>query len=432
MAAWPAAGVRAADASPQLVWRGTYEIAAGGGERGPWRQNESRYDYVDDPTVAVNDGGDVFLAWVDQARKDVFLQRVAAHGTREPSAPTNVSRSPATFSWLPRIAVAPGAPHKVFVLWQEIIFSGGSHGGDILFARSEDGGATFAAPLNLSSSSGGDGKGRISRDFWDNGSLDLAVGSDGAVYVAWTEYDGPLWFRRSLDGGETFSRPRQVAGGGRAPPARAPSLALGAGGAVYLAWTVGEDRAADIHLAKSRDGGATFSAARVVTRSGTYSDAPKLAVDRSGTLHLVYAESSGGPFARYHIRYTRSVDGAQTFEPAREISKPAPAAFAAAGFPALDIDGKGVLYVIWELFRGRRQRPSALGLTVSRDGGRHFAAPMVVPDSSAPAGGSNGSHQGLLMKKLAVSNAGAVAIVNSSLQDNQGSRVWLMRGEIVP
>ena len=61
-----------------------------------------------------------------------------------------------------------------------------------------------------------------------------------------------------------------------------------------------------------------------MARTKGYSDAPKLGVDRKGTLHLVFAESSGGPFERYHVCYTRSTDGARTFETPREISKPAP------------------------------------------------------------------------------------------------------------
>ena len=40
------------------------------------------------------------------------------------------------------------------------------------------------------------------------------------------------------------------------------------------------------------------------------------------------------------------------------------------------------------------------------------------------------SHQGLLMKKLAVNAGGAIAIVNSSLKENERSRVWLIRGQM--
>ena len=99
-----------------------------------------------------------------------------------------------------------------------------------------------------------------------------------------------------------------------------------------------------------------------------------------------------------------------------------------AAFPALGVDAARNVYVIWELYQGNSNQPRGLGMAVSRDGGRSFANPGMVPGSMDPAGGFNGSSQGLLMKKLAVSHSGEVAIVNSSLKANAHSRVWLMRG----
>jgi hypothetical protein len=376
-----------------LAWHGTVDVAEGRGERGPWQQNESRYDYVDDPAVALDERGEAVVAWVDQGAKDVFVNGV------------NVSRSPATFSWLPRIALAGD---DIFVLWQEIIFSGGSHGGDILFARSTDGGKTYSEPLNLSDSVAGDGKGRITKDLWHNGSLDLALAPGGTVYAAWTEYEGRLWLRRSTDHGKSFSDPLSIHDGSR--PARAPSLAV-AGDTLHLAWTDG-----DIHVVTSTNGGRSFEAPRSVTGTTRYTDAPKLALGLGGTLHLVYAENS-------RVMYARSTDGARSFEPARPISRPG------AGFPSLGADGANGVYVAFELFPdGTRRRPRGLGITVSRDGGRTFATPETVPGSSAAAGAPNGSFQGLLMQKLAVNRRGALAVVNSGLKDGEWSRVWMVRG----
>ncbi len=38
--------------------------------------------------------------------------------------------------------------------------------------------------------------------------------------------------------------------------------------------------------------------------------------------------------------------------------------------------------------------------------------------------------QGLLMRKLAVNGAGAVAVVNSTFKRNQTSHIWLFRGQV--
>lgn len=374
-----------------LVWQGGTEIAVGGGERGPWRQNESRYHYVDDPAVAFDERGGVAVAWVDQARKDVFFQR---NGQA-----INVSRSPGTFSWLPRLITSPQRPGMFHLLWQEIVFSGGSHGGDILHARSTDGGETFSAPLNLSNSVGGDGKGRTSREHWHNGSLDIAAGADGAVYAAWTEYEGRLLLAVSSDGGEAFSEPRHVAGDD-AQPARAPSLAVGPDRTLYLAWTTG-----DIRIARSTDGGATFGEPLVVRRSSAYADAPKIAPDSRNTLHLSFSE--GGS-----IVYARSADGARSFEARRTIAE--------GTFPSLDVDARGGVYLLWALERG-------LGLALSRSNGNEFSVTSPVPRSAGDA--ANGNLQGKLTDKLAVSAAGEVAVVNSSFREGGQSRVWLLRAK---
>lgn len=411
-----------------VTWEGKIEVASGGGFRGPWRMNDSQFHYVDDPALAINDEGIVGVAWADQSRQDIFFQVFGPDGNKRLEAPAKVSASPRVFSWLPRIVIGPGDAREVYALWQEIVFSGGTHGGEILFARSRDGGKTFDAPLNLSNTIAGDGKGRLTRRYWDNGSLDLAQGPDGDLYAAWTEYEGGLWFSLSTDGGNGFSDPVRVAGGPD-KPARGPSLAVGAGGTLYLAWTVGEDEAADIRFAGSADGGRSFGEPRIVHESKGHGDAPMIAVDARGTLHLVYGESPAGPFQRYHIRYTRLEAGERAFEEPREISSPQSDRFESLGYPALGLDGQDNVYVLWELFPRRQHYSQGLGFTVSGDGGRTFQPPSVVPGSFDPARGFNGSQQGSLMRKLAVNGPGAVAVVNSTFRRGQGSGIWLYRGE---
>ncbi|MDX2088133.1 MAG: sialidase family protein [Kofleriaceae bacterium] len=400
-------------------WEPPVEIAQGGGERGPWRQNDSRFDHVDDGSVAFAPDGATIVAWVDHWPKDVFVQVFEPTGARRFTSPINISRTPEEFSWLPRIAVSSAHPDDIYVLWQEIIFSGGPHGGDILFAQSRDGGRTFSAPQNLSHSIHGDGKGRIDRDTWQNGSLDLAVAPNGTLLAAWTDYEGHLWFTRSTNRGTSFAAPRVIVHD-RARPARAPALAA-TRDRIYLAWSTGEDAGADVRVATSRDGGRTFGAPVRVAHSPAFSDAPKLAVDRRGTLHIVYADGDD-------IMYVRSQDGRQ-FSAPRVLSRPRPTATVRASFPSLALDGAAV-YVSWELYPNAADPPHGLGFVVSTDSGRTFTAPQEVPGSGDPDGGGNGSFQGRLMRKLAAHD-GQLAIVNSALDLGHGSRVWLIRGRLV-
>jgi hypothetical protein len=419
------AGAAGHTTQPQgIAWSPPTDLARGNGVRGPWRQNESRYDFVDDPAVAIAPDGSLVVAWVDQARKRVRVQRIQADG-HAVGAAAELSGQPGTFSWLPRLALVPDAPATVLALWQQIIFSGGSHGGEMMLARSQDGGRSFSAPINLSDSRGGDGKGRITPEYWHNGSYDLLALPGGAVAAAWTEYDGPLWFARSTDGGSSFSRPLRVAGGPGERPVRAPSLAS-VGGEVLLAWTLGDEPAADIHVARS--GGDGFERPLVLRATG-YSDAPRLAVDGQGTVHLAWGEAEAGPFTAQRILHARSRDGGRSFEAPRAAASP-PQGYASAGFPSLGVTARGALVLLAELQEDLRGRPRALGIAVSRDGGASFEPMRVVPHSRDPGGGSNGSSQGLLIPKLAVHPGGDLAVVNSALREGSHSRVWLVRGRL--
>lgn len=416
-------------ASFEVAWREAITVASGDAHRGPWRMNQSDFRYVDDPSVALGKDGQAAVVWVDQASQAVLFQRYDDRGRPRLQEPSDVSRSAGTFSWLPRVVMAANEPDTLYVLWQEILFTGGSHGGEILFAHSRDGGATFSEPLNLSNTRHGAGKGRLTTRYWHNGSLDLAEGPDGTLWAAWTEYEGRLLISRSRDGGQRFSSPVHVTGDDERP-ARGPSLAVDADGRVHLAWTLGEDATADIHYAVSTDRGETFATPQRLNPSPGHADAPKLAVDDRGGVHLVYAESVDDPRPKTQVRYSRAEAG-ESFGTPQTLSSALAERFAHQGFPHLAVSGDSV-YVLWELFPRPGQRPRGLGISGSLDGGDRFSPAVIVPHSGDGEPGVNGGLQGLLMRKLAVNGEGELAVVHSTFQPGERSRVRLLRGRLAP
>lgn len=419
-------GDAASDAS-DIVWQEAIEVASGDAYQGFWRMNRSQFYYVDDPAVDVGGNGSVGVVWVDNRGQNILFQKFDARSDPVLVAPVDVSRSGGTFSWLPKLAMSEDG-ESVFVLWQEIVFSGGSHGGEAFFSRSIDGGRTFSEPLNLSGSLAGDGKGRLTERYWHNGSLDLARGQDGALFAAWTEYEGALWFRRSSDGGRHFDEPVRVAGSDEAP-ARGPDFGIGPDGTVYLAWAVGEDSAADIHLVVSRDGGRSFSESSALFPGPGHSDAPKIVVGEDGAVHLVYAESPSGMFGQYHVRYARLAPDGTVSQASRRIDGSDAGGLRSAHFPALAVHRDSV-YVIWERFPAGERRPRGLGFTLSPNGGQTFEFPSVVPGTDDRTLGSNGGLQGLLMQKIAVNDTGDITVVNSRFDPDVASRVRLIRGRV--
>jgi len=472
-----------------LGWR-KIEVASGGGFRGPWRMNESEFHFVDDPTVALSDESIIGVAWADQKKQDIFLQIYEKNGESRFDEPVNVSQSPGIFSWLPRMVFGDDNVNEVYILWQEIVFlPGGTHGGEIFFSRSIDGGRTFDRPINLSDTIAGEGKGRLTSRHWDNGSLDLAIcPNTGNLYAAWTEFEGALRFSYSTDGGISFSTPRYIAGGGigvEAPaPARGPSLTVDTEGFVYLVWTATRDRVSDIYFAKSTDNGRTFTPLEVIrTKRNNKANKPltgftPLEIQESLSLFkgpkakppngpvLSITKSSGKFLTGFskpirlltgsrghldaprivvdskgviHLVYAKSSDGlfgqyqiqytnSNDGGETFKRSKEISAGIKdqwSAGFPVIDIDSQDNLYIVWEIFPDRGYPSRGIGFTFSNNGGQTFKSPLIVPNSANPLLGFNGSQQGLLMRKLAVNRAGMIAIVNSTFRANVGSHIWL-------
>lgn len=415
-----------------VTWEEPVVVATGPAFQGPWRMNDSKFLYVDDPAAAFDRDGNLALVWVDNAKQDIFFQRFDASGVPQFEEPVNVSRSGNIFSWIPRLAVDRHDPTRVYALWQEIVFSGGSHGGETFFSYSTDGGRTFSEPINLSQSLAGAGKGRLSRDHWHNGSMDMALGADGTLHVVWTEYEGPLRYRRSMDGGRSFEEQIHVCGDDR-QPARGPVLATNREGMIFLAWTHGEDAAADIRLTWSTDGGASFRTPLRAAETSGHSDAPALGVDPEGRLHLIWAESADGVYGRYRLErqvWQPEPDAGLRLVDTQTLVAPTDfKGVESVNYPAL-ASWDGRLHLVFELFPDHRARPRGLGFAAAAADGRGFGAPTVVPGTTDPSLGINGSLQGLLTRKVAAGPDGRVAVVSSHFDRGRRSVVLLIRGEL--
>jgi hypothetical protein len=141
--------------------------------------------------------------------------------------------------------------------------------GGVFVARYTSDGATYDRTVLVKS---GTPSGQfLSGLFQDkiNLTVDQTTGAhSGNVYVAWSQYDGfapnnAVLFSRSTDHGLTFSRPVRVTPVALGTASFA-DLAVGLDGAVYLAFLTypsSSDPSTDVWLSKSTDGGESFGAA---------------------------------------------------------------------------------------------------------------------------------------------------------------------------
>ncbi|WP_018870495.1 MULTISPECIES: sialidase family protein [unclassified Thioalkalivibrio] len=420
------------DNAATVVWEEPVEVARGEAWRGPWRMNDSDFRYVDDASVAINDHGEVVVVWTDQAEQALFLQRYDREGHAIFDRPTRIGGEPDTFSWLPRVAIEPDPEDPdgftVHLLWQEILFTGGDHGGEILYARSHDGGRSFEDHRNLSRSRDGAGKGRITAHRWDNGSLDLLLGADDEVIAAWTEYRGPLRVARSTDAGDAFTDPVTVNPDGDAP-ARAPALAQAPSGRMLLAWAKGDRPQADIRIAFSDDADEGFSAPATALEHPGHADAPSLVVDTDGVVHLAFGAIPANDLEDYRQPHHRRLHVSRAEADTLEFAPPSrlDADDWPGSFPTLAQDDHR-LYLVWQRYPHPTDRPRGLAFTHAPRESAAFGPVEPVPGTlDTPY---SGGLQGQLKRRLAVNRYGEIAVARSRFMPGQHSDILLIRGQI--
>ncbi len=174
----------------------------------------------------------------------------------------------------------------------------------------------------------------------------LASGPDGTVYVAWRKIFGDIRetvVARSEDGGQTFSEP-VIVGHDQwvfpSCPHRPASLGVDQQGRLYVVWyTEGTDEIPAIYLASSDDQGRTFSQKRRLNNAkGTFPDHPQMAVDPSGRVVVVWEEQSP---VRREVVVSVSLDRGETFTVPQKLNEKK------AQSPSVAVNRQGIFALGW-------------------------------------------------------------------------------------
>lgn len=329
------------------------------------------------PMFAVTPGGRQALAWVSapdggtDGRVYIAIdvgQPVELRDTLGPIEPHG--EAPPKLAW-----GSDGALHVLYVVSKTV--PGRRFPASALrMQHTRDGGATWDGPVTVTDDS----------TFGTHNFHALHAGADGSVYVSWLDGrhgHSAVYLTRSTDGGRTFEPNRAVSLGEACPCCRT-ALASGADGSLYIAWrTVLPGNIRDIVVARSTDGGATWSDPRRVHADDWVFEAcphagPAMAVDSTGALHVTWWTGKEGMAGVY---YARSADGAATFSP------PVPLGVAERSRPAhvqlgVQPDGRTIA-VAWD---DGTMPVSRVVLRVSTDGGSTFADAVALSPEDRAAG----------------------------------------------
>lgn len=236
--------------------------------------------------------------------------------------------------------------YEIAYISELAVFQARESASTIRLVRSEDGGRTWSAPVAVSPTvrrsfgevTDGGARGLAGTDRVVQGAQPV-VDSQGNVYVTWLDStdDGSMeglaeiHVARSEDGGRTFSTPviasifNEIAFRPRNAYFRYwggafPQFAIGPGDELYIVYTARppdhpyDD--GDIYFIRSLDQGETWS--RPVRLNdddpGSLQFFPSIDVDPDGNIHVMWGDMRDDPSQiRYHIYYSRSEDQGRTW-----------------------------------------------------------------------------------------------------------------------
>jgi hypothetical protein len=290
----------------------------------PARTNNG-FDFGSDPGVAFDSNGNAFYSYIvvffgkggGINGTEMAVARSADGGATWTATYFAPETGSGQFNDKPMIAVDTGTAHhdRIYVAWDHATGNSSStkNGNNVLLSYSDDGGVTFSTPVSVS--------GQVTGKTGGIGA-DPYVTSDGTVHVAWQDYaHGLIADAASTDGGQTFSLPHAIATvaafqfdiaaqnvrGALVYPSCAASDS-----ALYCSYMDGSDAATNVYVAKSADGGTTWSSTAMPAGGDQFNQ--WLAVDRSdGSVNVAYYATGTHGAAPAVYTLARSIDGGSTY-----------------------------------------------------------------------------------------------------------------------
>jgi hypothetical protein len=304
----------------------------------------------DGPEIASN-GQNVYVAWTNFApnsdEPEIFFKR-SIDGGKTFGETIDISNTPDSYST--SIAIAASGKH-VYVVWQD----GEPEPWEIYIRVSNDYGATFGKPVNLSNNTA-----------FSSTPFMVASGSD--VYVAWNddplgEHNFEIYLRISRDSGASFGdainisdnpkesyNPKILVIDNKSDAATNDTQKEFSGKNVYVAWEDYTYGLSDILVRISTDGGGSFGKVINISNDRLVSGEHSIAVSDDGSnIYLVWqsSELSTGmwdPPKPRSILFKASYNAGKTFGYATEVSYGIRDSF----HPAVAAGSGDNVYVVWD------------------------------------------------------------------------------------
>ena len=229
------------------------------------------------PAIVADPGGNLHVVWDDTTpwKRGIYYRKSTNAGATW-SANKRLTWT-AIHSYWP--AIAADSFGQIHLIWQDDSF--GNY--DLFYRKSTDGGMTFGARRRLTYTSGA------------SQVPDIAVDQSGSIYVVWqdpTPGNAEIFCKKSPDGGNTWGTNRRLSM--NAGDSLAPAIVVDSSDQIHVVWQDKTPGNGEIYYRKSVDGGATWSISRNLTQTTGNSYVPAVAIDPAGLLNIVWQDDTPG------------------------------------------------------------------------------------------------------------------------------------------
>jgi len=245
----------------------------------------------------------------------------------------------------------------------------------IRYAKSTDGGNTWSSPINITNGS------------YNQLDQKIAIDSSNNLHIVWRGESSTspnytqIRYAKSTDGGNTWSSPVNITS--ESYNQLDPKIAIDSSNNLHIVWGGPSSESpnySQIRYAKSTDGGNTWSSPVNITTESYSHYEPIIAIDSSNNLHIVWEELTSEYPNHYQIRYAKSTDGGNTWSSPVNITNESLDQYD----PIIAIDSSNNLHIVW--IGPSSASPNYYYFQIryakSTDGGNTWSSPIDITNES--------------------------------------------------
>ena len=208
-------------------------------------------------------------------------------------------------------------------------FEGILGGDEIYYKRSTNGGVTWGSSKRLTWNSS------------DSEFPKIAVDSSNNIHVVWysdTPGNREIYYKRSTDGGGTWGSSRRLTW--TSGSSYYPKIAVDSSDNIHVVWNDYTPSNSEIYYKKSTNGGMTWGSSKRLTWNLGESAAPAIATDSSTNIHGVWNDDTPG---NSEIYYKKGTDGGGTWGSSKRLTWNSGLSYQQATL----VDSSNNIHVVW-------------------------------------------------------------------------------------